>query len=62
MKLATIHIQDGENSYYEYYKIADEETPKEEDYADGFLRAVKSINTQKITEAEIKVLEKFGVI
>ena len=62
MKLLTIEIQDGENTYYEYYLLKENEHYSVEDYADGFLRVVKSAYTKKITKEEIKVLKKFGVV
>lgn len=62
MKLLMVNIRDGENNYYEWYVIKDEEIPQEQDYADGFLRAVKNFEIMKITEKELKVLRKFNII
>ena len=62
MKLINVVIQDGENQYDEWYTIKDNEIPKKEDYADGFLRKVKNILVYDITEEEYKVLAEFGVI
>jgi hypothetical protein len=57
MEIYRIVIQDGENTYYEY-----SETKPDEDYVDGFVRAVKDIIPLDITQEELEVLRKFNIV
>tara|TARA_Y100000310_G_scaffold341019_1_gene438803 strand:+ start:7175 stop:7387 length:213 start_codon:yes stop_codon:yes gene_type:complete len=64
MKLLRIDIQDGESQYSEWFKVKNMEMANEiaSKTCDGFLRAVRNKEVQNITEKELEVLYKFGVI
>lgn len=55
---------DGESQYDEYHLCKDEEEAREivSSCEGGFMRALRDYDTHDVSEEEVKVLLKFGVV
>jgi hypothetical protein len=64
MKLLRVDIQDGDNQYSKWIKCKDSEEALSliTNYTNEFMRAVRNTEVIDITQEEIEILKKFGVV